>query len=85
MQDPLLRDIRRVRMQRLKELKRDFKRAIEESNARLLKLCDVVTSPTGKQRFFGSEKKMYDERIAPKLRREEARARGSSPRATRHR
>lgn len=35
MKDPLLRDIRRVRAQRSKELARDIDRALEKSHARL--------------------------------------------------
>jgi hypothetical protein len=68
MQDPLLRDIRRIRAHRSKELKRDFKRAMAESNELIYKLCDVVISPTGERRFVASGTKMHDVLIAPKLR-----------------
>jgi glutamyl-tRNA reductase len=76
MQDPFLKHIRQVRARRLKELKRDFKRAIAESNERLFRSCDVVISPTGERQYVASKEKMYDVYIAPRLRRKEARTRG---------
>jgi hypothetical protein len=69
MKDPLLKDIRRIRAQRSKDLRRDFKRAVAESNELFYKLCDVVTSPTGERRFVASGPKMYDVLIAPRRRR----------------
>lgn len=67
MQDPLLRDIRRIRARRSKELSRDFKGAIAGSNERLLRVCDVVVSPAGEKQFVTSKQKMYDVYIAPRL------------------
>jgi hypothetical protein len=69
MQDLLLKDIRRIRAHRSKELKRDFKRAVAESNELLSKLCDVVISPSGERRFLASATKAYDVLIAPRLQR----------------
>jgi len=58
MKNPLLKDIRRVRAQRSKELARDFDRALDESHERLLKLCDVVVCPSGEKRLVLSANKM---------------------------
>jgi hypothetical protein len=67
MQDPLLKDIRRMRARRSKALKRDFKRAMAESNELIYKVCDVVVSPTGERRYVASATKMYEVLIAPRL------------------
>jgi hypothetical protein len=49
MKDPLLRDIRRMRAQRSRELARDFDRALERSHARLFTWGhDVVDYSSGK-------------------------------------
>ncbi len=76
MQGPLVKHIRRVRAQHLKELKRDFDRTIAESNERLLRICDVVISPTGERQFVASKEKMIAEYMASRRRRKEARTRG---------
>jgi hypothetical protein len=72
MQGPLVKHIRRVRAQRLKELKQDFHRAIAESNERLLRICDLVISPTGERQFVTSKEKMLDEYMTSRRRRKEA-------------
>jgi hypothetical protein len=75
MQDPILKELHRIRAQMLKELKRDPERAIAEWNERSLKACEVVISPTGERQLVGSMQKQYDVYIAPRLRRKHARAR----------
>ena len=53
MNDPLLRDIRRVRAQRSRELTRDVHRALEESRQRTF-TCghDVYDGSSGEQRLI---------------------------------
>lgn len=75
MQGPLVKHIRRVRVQRLKELKQDIHRAAAESNARLLRISDVVISPSGERQFILSKEKMLAEYHASRLQRSQARAR----------
>jgi hypothetical protein len=57
-------------------MKRDFHRAVAESNERLLRICDVVISPTGERQYVASKEKMIAEYMASRRQRNEARARG---------
>ncbi len=60
MQDPILRELRRVRARFLKEMEQDMHRSAEKSNELLHKVCDVVISPTGERQFVVSAQKMSD-------------------------
>ena len=63
MKDPLLRDIRRVRAQRSKELARDIDRALEESYARLFTWGhDVVDYSSGEPRVIFVAPKEHTEK-----------------------
>ena len=63
MQDPILRELRRVRARYLREMEEDMHRSAAKSNEVLHKLCDVVT---GEQQFVLSAKKIHDTLIAPR-------------------
>ena len=64
MQDPILRELHRVRARYLKEMKEDMHRSAAKSNEMLDKLCDVVVSPTGERQFVLSAKKVNDRFLA---------------------
>jgi hypothetical protein len=58
MKDPLLRDIRRIRAQRSKELARDIDLALERSHARLFTWGhDVVDYSSGEPQVIFTAKK----------------------------
>ena len=69
MSDKILRELRRVHAEHLKEMERDMHHFAAESNELLHKICDVVISPTGERQFVASFSKMYDVLIAPGLQR----------------
>jgi glutamyl-tRNA reductase len=65
MQDPILRELRRIRARYLKEMRADMHRSAAKSNEVLDRLCDVVISPTGERHFVLSATKINDALIAP--------------------
>ena len=65
MQDPVLRELHRVRARFLKEMEQDMHRSATESNELLYEICDVVVSPTGEYQFVISAEKIHDALSAP--------------------
>jgi len=67
MHDPILEELRRVRLQFLREMEEDMHRSAMKSNELLHKVCDVVITATGEQQYVLSPHKVYDELIAPRM------------------
>jgi hypothetical protein len=70
MHDPILEELRRVRLQFLREMEEDMHRSATKSNEILHRLCDIVTSPDGERQFVVSAQKIHNELIAPRLQEE---------------
>jgi hypothetical protein len=67
MRNPLIAEIRRIRVKQSKELAQNPHQAVIDSYELLHKVCDVVVSPTGERQFVASATKMHDVLIAPRL------------------
>lgn len=60
MRNPILSQLRRVRLRRSRERAKNPGRAVAESYELREKICDVVVSETGERRYIASETKMLD-------------------------
>jgi hypothetical protein len=67
MRDPILEELRHIRLQFLREMEEDMHRSAAKSNELLHKVCDVVVTATGERQYVLSPQKMYDELIAPRM------------------
>jgi hypothetical protein len=66
MHDPILDELRRVRLQLSREMAKDVHGFMTRLNESHRKVCDVVISPTGEELYVPSPQKMYYELIAPR-------------------